>query len=77
MSVITFVLRSLALASLLLSPGIQAAAIGNQALNIGTGSITGVYYPAGGAICRLINKDQSQHRIRCSIVSSPGSIYIV
>ena len=26
-------------------------------VTIGTGGVTGVYYPTGGAICRLVNKD--------------------
>ena len=25
-------------------------------VTIGTGGVTGVYYPTGGAICRLVNK---------------------
>ena len=25
-------------------------------ISIGTGGVTGVYYPTGGAICRLVNK---------------------
>ena len=25
-------------------------------ITIGTGGVTGVYYPTGGAICRLVNK---------------------
>ncbi len=74
MSVNRYRLCLLSLASLLLAPLAQAAGE-NQALTIGTGSVTGVYYPAGGAICRLVNKEQPQHRIRCSIVSTPGSIY--
>lgn len=43
-------------------------------LIIGTGSVTGVYYPAGGAICRLINKNQPQRTIRCSVQATEGSI---
>ena len=27
-------------------------------ITIGTGGVTGVYYPTGGAICRLVNKGQ-------------------
>lgn len=42
---------------------------------IGTGSVTGVYYPAGGAICRLINKERKHLGIRCAVESTPGSIY--
>ena len=43
--------------------------------SIGTGGITGVYYPTGGAICRLVNKDRSEHGVRCSVESTGGSIY--
>ena len=28
----------------------------NKFISIGTGGVTGVYYPAGGAICRLVNQ---------------------
>jgi TRAP transporter TAXI family solute receptor len=44
-------------------------------ITIGTGSVTGVYYQVGGSICRLINKDEKQHGIRCSVESTGGSIY--
>lgn len=43
-------------------------------LSIGTGSLTGVYYPAGGAICRLLNKDQHGTGLRCTVQSTSGSI---
>jgi uncharacterized protein len=46
-------------------------------ITIGTGGVTGVYYPAGGAICRLVNKDRSDHGIRCSVESTGGSVYNV
>ena len=46
-------------------------------ITIGTGSVTGVYYPTGGAICKLVNKDRKQHKIRCSVESTGGSIYNV
>jgi TRAP transporter TAXI family solute receptor len=34
-----------------------------------------VYYPTGGAICRLVNKDRKSHGIRCSAESTGGSVY--
>jgi len=42
---------------------------------IGTGGVTGVYYPTGGAICRLMNKYKSQTGVRCSVESTGGSVY--
>lgn len=44
-------------------------------ITIGTGAITGVYYPAGGAICRLINRARKEHGYRCFVESTGGSIY--
>jgi TRAP transporter TAXI family solute receptor len=36
-----------------------------------------VYYAAGGAICRLVNKDRAKHGIRCSVESTGGSVFNV
>ena len=44
-------------------------------VTIGTGGVTGVYYPTGGAICRLVNKARKDHGIRCSVESTGGSVY--
>ncbi|MGY6634607.1 MAG: TAXI family TRAP transporter solute-binding subunit [Alkalilacustris sp.] len=44
-------------------------------ISIGTGAVTGVYYPAGGAICRLVNRDRAEHGIRCGVESTGGSIF--
>ncbi|MEC3863035.1 TAXI family TRAP transporter solute-binding subunit [Mesobacterium sp. TK19101] len=50
-------------------------AVAEEFVSIGTGGVTGVYYPTGGAICRLVNKDRKEHGIRCSVESTGGSIY--
>ncbi|AEV37860.1 TRAP transporter solute receptor, TAXI family protein [Pseudovibrio sp. FO-BEG1] len=47
----------------------------NRFVSIGTGGVTGVYYPTGGAICRLVNKTRKEHGIRCSVESTGGSVY--
>jgi len=44
-------------------------------ITIGTGGVTGVYYPTGGAICRLVNKGKKTHGVRCSVESTGGSVY--
>ncbi len=46
-------------------------------ITIGTGGVTGVYYPTGGAICRLVNRGRNEHGIRCSVESTGGSVYNV
>ncbi len=53
----------------------SAVAAETQFISIGTGGVTGVYYPTGGAICRLVNKTRKETGIRCSAESTGGSIY--
>jgi hypothetical protein len=52
----------------------QPAAAQQKFVTIGTGGVTGVYYPAGGAICRLVNRDRAKHGLRCSVESTGGSV---
>jgi TRAP transporter TAXI family solute receptor len=63
----------------LLSATILASAGGAQAqdqfVTIGTGGVTGVYYPVGGAICRLMNQTRADHGFRCSVESTAASVY--
>jgi len=44
-------------------------------VTIGTGGVTGVYYPSGGAMCRLMNQDTDRHGIRCTVESTAASVY--
>ena len=50
---------------------------GYEFITIGTGGVTGVYYPTGGAICRIMNKIKKQTGIKCTVESTGGSVYNV
>ena len=63
------------IAALAMGALMAPAAIAEEFITIGTGGVTGVYYPTGGAICRLVNKGRKEHGIRCSVESTGGSVY--
>ena len=69
----TSYLSSIAVAATL--AGGAATAADQTFVTIGTGGVTGVYYPAGGAICRLVNQGRKEHGVRCSVESTGGSVY--
>jgi uncharacterized protein len=54
-----------------------AAAQEQRFVSVGTGGVTGVYYPVGGAMCRLMNQTRREHGIRCSVESTGGSVFNV
>jgi hypothetical protein len=62
-------------ASLFIVAGPAPAQAKTTFVTIGTGGVTGVYYPTGGAIARLVNKGRKAHGIRCSVESTGGSVY--
>ncbi|GAB2182743.1 TAXI family TRAP transporter solute-binding subunit [Roseibium sp. LAB1] len=43
-------------------------------ITIGTGGVTGVYYPSGGATCKIVNMTRADHGVRCSVETTLGSI---
>jgi len=60
---------------LLMGAAPSGAVAATKFVTIGTGGVTGVYYPTGGSICRLVNKGRKVHGIRCSVESTGGSVY--
>lgn len=71
-TLIVFTISALLLAGFALSAFAQSK---EQTVIIGTGSPNGVYYPAGGAICRLINLKRKETGLRCLVESTSGSLY--
>ena len=75
MRIKTTILASTIAAIGMLGLGMSSTVSAQQFVSIGTGGVTGVYYPTGGAICRLVNKKRKEPGIRCSAESTGGSIY--
>ena len=44
-------------------------------ITIGSGGITGVYYPTGNAIAKMVNKKKKEHKIRAVVESTGGSVF--
>src|SRR5262249_39752844 len=43
-------------------------------LFLGTAPVVGVYFPAGGAICAMVNIARAQNGLRCAVESTQGSL---
>lgn len=52
-----------------------SAVFARKFVTIGTGAVTGVYYPTGGAISRMINNKSAQYGIKATVESTAGSVY--
>jgi uncharacterized protein len=66
---------SLALVMLVLACAASPVlAAGKQVVTIGTAGVQGVYYPLGGAVCRMINVTRKSHGLRCTVAPSEGSV---
>ena len=46
-------------------------------ITIGTGGVTGIYYPTGVAISRMINNKYDQYKIKATVESTSGSVFNV
>lgn len=56
---------------------IAAPAFAVRYVTIGTGGVTGVYYPTGGAISKLVNKKRKEYNLRMTVESTGGSVFNV
>ena len=73
-SVISTILLSLVLVFLSVPNALFAK---TRFVTIGTGGITGVYYPTGGAISKMVNEKRNEYGIRCTVESTGGSVFNV
>lgn len=47
----------------------------DEFVSIGTGGVTGVYYPTGGAISRMVNAERDTYNLRVTVESTGGSVF--
>ncbi len=52
-----------------------SVAFSQKFVTIGTGGVTGVYYPTGGAISRMVNQKAEKYGIKATVESTGGSVY--
>ncbi len=68
---------TLALSIIVCGAGPVLSASKTTFYTIGTGGVTGVYYPTGGAIARIVNFKKKQYKMRLTVESTGGSVYNV
>ena len=62
-----------------LALGISATTAAAQItfVSVGTGAISGLYYPVARALCDLVNRGRHAHGVRCSAEPTSGSVFNV
>jgi len=58
----------------LLCLSISTNMLGSDFVTLGTGAVSGTYFPTGKNICKFVNKYKNNTKIRCSVESTKGSI---
>jgi len=72
-----FVAVLVALTMAFIGLGPAPAAAKTKFYTIGTGGVTGVYYPTGGAIARIVNAKKKDFGMRLTVESTGGSVFNV
>ncbi|NNF98934.1 MAG: TAXI family TRAP transporter solute-binding subunit [Desulfobacteraceae bacterium] len=65
----------LAVSLMFIGCGKEEAKTASKFVTIGTGGITGVYYPTGGAIAKMVNAKRKDYGIRATVESTGGSVF--
>jgi TRAP transporter TAXI family solute receptor len=63
------------LMAMLFLVSVVSLSYGRTFVTIGTGGVTGVYYPTGGAISKMVNKKSKTYGIKATVESTGGSVY--
>lgn len=69
------ILTSLAAIILMGTLCLRPAQAKSTFVTIGTGGITGVYYPTGGAIAKMVNRKREKYGLRATVESTGGSVF--
>ncbi len=70
-------LTGVLLAAVLVFGSAESSEAQQRFVTMGTGGVTGVYYPTGGAISRLVNAKRSVYNLRMTVESTGGSVFNV
>jgi len=54
---------------------VDTSVAGTKFISIGTGGVTGVYYPVGGAIAKLMNKKKRVYGLKVTAEATGGSVF--
>ncbi|HLN25962.1 MAG TPA: TAXI family TRAP transporter solute-binding subunit [Patescibacteria group bacterium] len=68
-----WIIRTAGIAALSVGLAVTAAQAGEHSLTVGSGEVSGVFYPEAGAVCRVVNKDRARHGLRCLVEPTAGS----
>ncbi len=49
--------------------------VGTKFVTIGTGGVTGVYYPTGGAIAKMVNEKSDEYGLKVTAEATGGSVF--
>lgn len=53
----------------------SSTALDDKKIAIATGPLSGIYFPVGDAVCRVLNKERRVIDLRCNVLPTPGSVY--
>jgi TRAP transporter TAXI family solute receptor len=72
----SYIIAGILVLALITAVGISSSVAGQTRFyTVGTGGITGVYYPVGSAIARMINEKRDKYHMRLTVESTGGSVY--